>query len=61
MTPSLIFRQPQARQDLLRLPHAQFNGRLQGRGVVDHQTQLVFAGLEISRKIKRYQGIKLAR
>ena len=61
MTPSLIFRQPQARQDLLRLPNAQFDSRLQGRGVVDHQTQLVFAGLEISRKIKRYQGIKLTR
>ena len=59
--PSPAFRQAQARQRRLRLPHTYFDSRLQGRGVVDDQTQLVFAGLKISRKIKRYQGIKLTR
>ena len=36
-------RQPQARQDKLRLPHPQLDSRFQRLGVVDDQPQLVFA------------------
>ena len=51
------FRQPQARQDHLRLPNTQLDSRRLGLEVVDNHAQLVIARRDINWKIKLDQGV----